>query len=103
MPDELTPISQAGECQRNELKRCRPAFGFAEQTLQISLRQILPKTLPVELRGFLEIEAQLPHIQLKQLSPHAQTAQPQARLLATADDLLQRARRIVHEPLKDLE
>src|ERR1700722_156217 len=103
MPDELAPIGQTGERQRNELKRRGPAFGFAEQTLQILLRQILPKTLAVELRGFLGIEAQLPHLQLKQLSPHAQAAQPQARLLASADDLLQRARCVVHEPIEDLE
>ncbi len=103
MLDELAPIRHAGERQRYELKRRGPAFGFGEQTLQIPLRETLPETVPVELRGFLGIELQLPQIQFEQLSPHAQAAQPQARFLASADDLLQRAWSIVHEPVQDLE
>src|SRR4029077_10269800 len=101
--DELARIRQAGERQRYELKRRGPAFGFREQTLQISLGEILRDTVPVELRGFLGIELQLPQIQLQQLSPHSQAAQPQAWLLASADDLLQRARCLAHEPVEDLE
>src|SRR5690348_16170425 len=103
MLDELAPIRRAGERQRHELKRRGPALGFREQTLQISLREILPETVPVEQRCLIGIELQLPQIQLQQLSPHSQAAQPQARLLASADDLLQRARGIVDEPVQDLE
>src|SRR5580658_3320197 len=57
----------------------------------------------VELRRFSGVELQLPRIDLQQLATHPQSTQSQAVRVSRADNELAIARRIVDEPIHDLD
>ena len=101
--DELCLIVCAGKRQRDEFERSGPAFGLGQQLLQIRWRQVAPEATAVELRCFIDVELHLSDVELEQLAPYPEPAQPQAGLLSAPDHVLDGSRRVVHEPIDDLE
>src|SRR5207245_8198409 len=87
----------------NQFERSRPAFCLFEQLPQIARRQVAAEATAEELRRFLDAELQLADVDLEQLAAYSQPAQPQAGLLAACDHELDGSRRVVDQPVDDLE
>src|SRR5580698_2462985 len=63
----------------------------------------MSQTISIKLRSLRGIELQLPQIDLQELAPHPQSAQPKAVLVSRTDNILNSSRRIVGEPIHDLD